>query len=563
MSNIVITNLQSIDGIYQSATDYLGRINVSSDYGQTWTPIDTNTIMLEWKSISVSSSGKYQTAVEINGIYVSSNYGNTWTYKDYNRNWSRVSISSSGKYQTAVQRIGFIYVSSDYGQNWNPKSTDSNRREWFDVSVSSSGRYQTACDRNSGYIYISSDYGETWTPKDSNRSWRSVSVSSNGQYQTSCVENGQIYISSDYGNTWIPKDSNRDWRNVSVSSTGQYQTACVDIGNIYTSSDYGINWTPKVTDSIIRWSDVSISSSGKYQTACVYGGYIYVSSDYGQTWTPKITDSDRNWSSVSVNKALPTCKDNTNVFFILKDVDDIVPYNDGTNTYDLMNVVKNNNLYWNTVNTSGQYKIIVSFSEPVNIKKIYFKCTNTNDEGHSATSLVVYPNIYIGNSTNPNVAPIKMNPEPTSILTLNNINTNVANNYNYYISNPVVNTDTNLYTDYTLVFNKTSPNQMFLSYLNFDINNTLTPPEQSGTVPSGTGPSGTGSETGQSATGPSGTGSETGQSGTGSGTVKNPDLNTPKDKILGLEKNVFYGVLAGTLILLLIVIGFVLSRRSK
>jgi hypothetical protein len=139
-----------------------------------------------------------------------------------------------------------------------------------------------------------------------------------------------------------------------------------------------------------------------------------------------------------------------------------------------MNIVNNSNLNWNPINTRGPYKIIVTFSEPVNIKKIYFKCTNVPDTSHCATSFQLYPNIYIGNSSGSKLAPFKNIPEPTPIITLNNdVYTNISNKYYYYTENPIINTDTNYYTNYTLIFNKYTSYQIFLSYLNFDIN--LTP----------------------------------------------------------------------------------------
>ncbi len=290
-------------------------------FSNTWTSKATSS---EWKSISISSDGKYQTAVTANSdsatnngiISISSDYGNTWTTaNNVNANYVSIALSSTGQYQIAVadnstnNPTGIanskIYISSDYGATWTGKLSSG---YWKSVSISSSGQYQGAV-LSGGQIYISDDYGDNWIPKDSNRNWSAISISSSGQYQTATVyyitppySGGQIYISDDYGNTWIAKDSNRYWTSVSISSTGQYQTACEagyqqSGGRIYISNDYGNTWTPK--DSNRTWQSVSISSSGQYQAAVVYGGQIYVSSDYGNTWTPK--DSNRAWTSISIS----------------------------------------------------------------------------------------------------------------------------------------------------------------------------------------------------------------------------------------------------------------------
>ena len=280
----------SSTGQYQTAVVTNGRIYTSSDYGINWTPRDSSN--RNWFSVSISSTGQYQTAVVYSGgidkIFTSSDYGINWTPRDSNRNWVSVSISSTGQYQTAVVNGGRIYTSSDYGINWTPR--DSNRG-WYSVSISSTGQYQTAVV-NGDKIYTSSDYGVSWTPRDSNRAWELVSISSTGQYQTAVVYGGQIYISSDYGINWTLRDSNRNWKSVSLSSTGQYQTAVVDDFQIYTSSDYGAKWTPR--DSNRVWRSVSISSTGQYQTAVVQNGHIYTSTDFGVTWVQRSTATRTN-----------------------------------------------------------------------------------------------------------------------------------------------------------------------------------------------------------------------------------------------------------------------------
>ena len=298
-------NWQSVSisstGQYQTAVVRSGQIYTSSDFGINWTPRHSGYNTVNWWSVSISSTGQYQTAVVYSGqIHASSDYGISWTVRDGNRDWYSVSLSSTGQYQTAVVNYGGqIYTSSDYGVTWTAR--DSNRN-WNWVSLSSTGQYQTVVV-NGGQIYTSSDYGINWTPRDSNRNWFLVSISSTGQYQTAVGPSGQIYTSSDFGINWTPRDSNRNWHSVSLSSTGQYQTAVVYGGQIYTSSDYGINWT--VRDGNRDWNSVSLSSTGQYQTAVVYGSEIFFSRDYGFTWSVyasyEITEGDRLGTSVSLS----------------------------------------------------------------------------------------------------------------------------------------------------------------------------------------------------------------------------------------------------------------------
>ena len=116
------------------------------------------------------SSCQYQTAAAyptISGItygllYRSSDYGVTWL-SDTNAptaKWSSVSVSSTGQYQTACIYQGLVYRSSDFGSSW-AAIADLSADDWISVSLSSSGKYQTACPQYN-YVYVSSDYGKTW-----------------------------------------------------------------------------------------------------------------------------------------------------------------------------------------------------------------------------------------------------------------------------------------------------------------------------------------------------------------------------------------------------------------
>ena len=246
---------------------------VDSSFGNNWIAKES---IRTWYSVSISSNGKYQTAVDYGGkIYISSDYGNSWVAKESNRSWFGVAMSSDGKYQTVIINGGLgtagIYVSINYGNTWTAKESN---RFWYGVDMSSDGKYQTAVV-NGGQIYISSDYGKTWVAKESNRNWGKVSMSSDGKYQTAVHYGGKIYISSDYGNTWVAKESNTNWNSISMSSDGKYQTAGVYVGKIYISSNYGNTWFAK--ESNRGWNSISMSSDGKYQTAVADGGYIYVS----------------------------------------------------------------------------------------------------------------------------------------------------------------------------------------------------------------------------------------------------------------------------------------------
>ena len=293
------------------------------EFGTEWTDVVANENLdyINWLSCAVSSSGKYQTAVEEFGdIYLSTNYGATWTttYNMGNAATNCISMSQSGEYQTASNGLNII-VSTDYGQNWTETQSVGNTQIF--VCISLSGRYQLVLSVGDT-MYRSTNFGNSWIRYDNEDSdifnsimsfpSAGICMSYDGRYQTIVCEN--IYRSDDFGETWITTTITTDeggawddhnWFGVSMSSDGHYQVAIEVIGEIYVSTNFGDHWAkvniPLVTD--IMWQAISSSASGQYMTAVAKGGAIYYSSDYGVTWdkvaNPNLDNKD--WRCVSVS----------------------------------------------------------------------------------------------------------------------------------------------------------------------------------------------------------------------------------------------------------------------
>jgi len=312
-------------------------------FGKNW--VESTTTNNSFSSVSLSASGKYQTAItDMNQnnvdtyLYVSSDFGNTWNGVQSIPKivFTYVSLSASGQYQTVTGIFApptldappimgdFIYVSSDFGVTWT--QSNSLQKIWYCVSLSASGQYQTAAGidipedegRPPGdFIYVSSDFGTSWTKSNSLQNyWISVSLSASGQYQTAAgigiPEDDQpsgdfIYVSSDFGLTWeksLDQEINsapKNWSSVSLSASGQYQTAVAENDDIYLSNDFGISWASVSLQK--KWKSVSLSASGQYQAAVANeypGQNIYVSIDFGNTWTPS-NSPEKRWKGVSVS----------------------------------------------------------------------------------------------------------------------------------------------------------------------------------------------------------------------------------------------------------------------
>ena len=190
-------------------------------------------------SVAMSSSGQYQTIVAFgptssgtSNMFTSSNYGITWTTvpqvafnNDSNGvtginsptwDWKSVSMSASGQYQTAVASTSntgdYIYISNDYGINWyykSPGNLNNGTGIWSAVSVSSSGQYQLACYNDdtsggSGGLYFSQNYGNNFQRLDNSaNNWYCCAISSSGQIQAAGIAPFKLYSSGtiDYGDT--------------------------------------------------------------------------------------------------------------------------------------------------------------------------------------------------------------------------------------------------------------------------------------------------------------------------------------------------------------------------
>jgi photosystem II stability/assembly factor-like uncharacterized protein len=281
----------SATGRYQTAIDESGNIYTTTDHGMTWAePHSIGTSVSN--TVAISFTGINQTASNGHSIYVSSDYGVTWdqTFSGGTSNIF-VSISLTGQYQTVVSCGDTVYLSNDFGQTWNP--IDDTIDLYYSVeafptacaALSYDGLHQTIVTEN---IYISEDYGQTWlNVSDANnlddRNWESIAMSSDGHYQTAIENGGEIYVSRDYGHTWLFVDNplviDKLWESISISATGQYQTALEKGGKIYVSNDFGITWNPVADPALdgLQWQSVSVSSDGLFQSAVTYGGQMYVS----------------------------------------------------------------------------------------------------------------------------------------------------------------------------------------------------------------------------------------------------------------------------------------------
>jgi photosystem II stability/assembly factor-like uncharacterized protein len=201
----------SLTGQYQTLVSCGDTVYRSTNYGITWSALSDinldiyNSIAgFPTAGLAMSYNGQYQTIVSEN-IYLSSDYGRTWTDSSTpngldDRNWEGIAMSSTGRYQTAIESGGEIYISADFGNTWRfintPIVTD---KQWQAVEMTSTGQYQVVIEKQ-GTVYISVDYGASWRESKStlvkSRNWQALTLSANGLYISAVEYGGYIYGAS-------------------------------------------------------------------------------------------------------------------------------------------------------------------------------------------------------------------------------------------------------------------------------------------------------------------------------------------------------------------------------
>ena len=288
----------SSDGQKQTAIDRLGRIYLSTDYGNKWT-LNKTISAVENCCISMSFDGKYMTACDGSTIYISHNTGSTWN-PTFNVPSTDIfiNISLSGKYQSFVSAGDGFYQSSDYGFSWTKFDDDSdlaNSIKTFpisDITLSFTGQYQSIAAE---HIYYSHDYGVTWSNSSGNvaenlwsdQNWIGICSNSIGDIQYAIVDNGHVYKSTNYGVTWnILTHANippKHYRDIDCNATGEYVTVIDDLGNIISSSDTGATWSVKtISGTSNNYKSIAMAANIRYQlvvsqenSSSVYGSLYY------------------------------------------------------------------------------------------------------------------------------------------------------------------------------------------------------------------------------------------------------------------------------------------------
>lgn len=288
--------VSSANGAILAATADPGVIDVSTDYGASWSSTGPAGVTSGWSALAASADGtRLFAATPTNGptpgrIYVSVDAGAHWGQcTNVTGNWSGLAASADGNQLVATLNGGNVWVITGIGsigttpgcttftsQDWS--------RAWSSVTSSADGSVLTAAVRG-GQLFMSTDFGDNWSARAANAYWDVVVSSANGARvvaaMNTAVGQGQLYVSDDLGFSWTPLvGAGPSWPALAMSADGTRLTgvACTAANScqVMVSADGGANWTSR-NGTVGAWTSVASSADGQRLLAAGTGARLYTS----------------------------------------------------------------------------------------------------------------------------------------------------------------------------------------------------------------------------------------------------------------------------------------------
>jgi photosystem II stability/assembly factor-like uncharacterized protein len=248
-------------------------------------------------------------------IYKSSDYGSSWTKlnsKPLLNQCRKISVTNSNKlFITSYQ--GTI-VSENNGFSWNKLSTGFNRvLEVSSLAFSKSGEFYAYLDFGSGVILKSTDQGNTWTSSYKVESYASQlglfkSLPNGNVFAGLGDIGGGLYLLSGGDTTWNrlvlgPRRSYYAYFHfTSITNDGQNNVYLGDYGEgIFRSKDGGKTWI--IEDSKLDINTI-VYSLATNKSGHVYAGTaqgIFLSKDEGESWK-KLVFGMGNVYKIAINQ---------------------------------------------------------------------------------------------------------------------------------------------------------------------------------------------------------------------------------------------------------------------
>ena len=271
-------------------------VRVSSDGGATWRDSNTNLdLTLSLADIAASNTGQYVVVTQNGGIIQMSNdFGRSWSpvagvpgpdpNYPYNGGY-RVAMSSSGQYVASLM-IGLgVLWSSNYGASFTLRSFPPGTNQTADVAISGDGTKVFVPDHNTGRLLLANGYTASFQAIAGAPSeiWGPVAISGDGNTLMAAISYGGISVSRDGGATWnlsvVVKERVDDgnYTAATMSYDGKFIGVARGGSTLLTSSDSGYNWEARPGSGINIWTGISSTQDGMTMYANMSGVEVWKS----------------------------------------------------------------------------------------------------------------------------------------------------------------------------------------------------------------------------------------------------------------------------------------------
>jgi photosystem II stability/assembly factor-like uncharacterized protein len=271
-------------------------VRVSSDGGATWRDSNTNLdLTLSLADIAASNTGQYVVVTQNGGIIQMSNdFGRSWSpvagvpgpdpNYPYNGGY-RVAMSSSGQYVASLLSGLGVLWSSNYGASFTLRSFPPGTNQTADVAISGDGRKVFVPDHNTGRLLLANGYTASFQAIAGAPSeiWGPVAISGDGNTLMAAISYGGISVSRDGGATWnlsvVVKERVDDgnYTAATMSYDGKFIGVARGGSTLLTSSDSGYNWEARPGSGINIWTGISSTQDGMTMYANMSGVEVWKS----------------------------------------------------------------------------------------------------------------------------------------------------------------------------------------------------------------------------------------------------------------------------------------------
>lgn len=275
-----------------------GGILRSTDYGETWQPVNTGLPENISANELKESGGVVYASLSEFGLYKSEDMGDNWSSINSGIeeiNIYKIGINNNEIYAGNVN--GGVFYSSDGGTSWVDKGNELATLQVQSFTFHNDEIYAAVYDK----LYKSSNKGDSWQEVTINNlnanGIQAIGSFNNTIYLTTAPD---LLISSDNGSTW-DKVNPFDFNYIrNMHSTGDSVYMVNNAGTILITTNNGVGWSSIVypgSFTSVGW-DVLITQ-GKLFISSLLGG-LYSSSDNGITWST----SFKGVASLTINSLI-------------------------------------------------------------------------------------------------------------------------------------------------------------------------------------------------------------------------------------------------------------------